>query len=168
MLGYADEHRCPTNDDLCRRVAVIEPSLPIHPPFVDGQRNPCIDHKGRLHCLPSVHLISGWHMLTDEALTPWLSASPAVQVRNAGCFNLWDDDDGARKWAAGWGGPPPNASHLIMTTACSAKLLTWHPEYAGRYVMGVTILRPSLSSYVLLGCAKLARYASHVVATPPI
>ena len=118
---------CAKADDVCRRVAALEPSLPIRPPLVHGQQTPCLTGTP-VRCLPYVHVLSGWHMLTETAVTPWLAQHERIELRERGCFGLWNDDGGASKWVESWGGPPPSAAHLIATTQCSAKLLTWHPE----------------------------------------
>jgi hypothetical protein len=127
--------RCDTS--LCRRISALEPSLPIHPPFDASRRTPCIMPAAGSSavCLPAVHVLSGWHMLGEDSIWPWFQKHPQVEVRGSasGCFNFWRHADGAAKWVEGWRRSPPSPSTLTVSLACSAKQLTWHPEYAGRY-----------------------------------
>ena len=71
----------------------------------------------------------------EDGLRPFFFQHPQVEIREkAGCFNLWGPSDAsAEQWVKSWGGPPANASTLLATVVCSTKLLTWHPEYGGRY-----------------------------------
>ena len=110
---------------------LLKPSLPIYPPFDAQQSTPCLGSV----CLPAVHVLTGWHMLSPEdGVRPFLARHPQIEIRERGCFNLWGSSDaGAEAWVRSWGGPPADASTLVATTACSTKILTWHPEYAGRF-----------------------------------
>ena len=126
---------CETN--MNARVQALEPKLPILPDFLESQKNPCLSlsHPRRPTCLPTVHVISGWHALTDEALMPWLGSVPGIEVRSGHCFGQWSGDDGILRWLDSFGGPPADTSTLLLAAgACSMKLLTWQPEYAGRFL----------------------------------
>ena len=140
LSSFADASRCPASDATCRRVHDIEPSLPIHPPFEPHSSSaPCLAHSQGLSCLPAVHVLTGFHMLAEDGIRPWFEKHAHVEVRGSpGCFNLWRHGaDGGTKWVQAWGPPAPvagsNTSMLRVTLDCAAKLLTWHPEYAGRY-----------------------------------
>ena len=130
--AFADAVRCPPSDTLCHRVHRLEPSLPLHVPFDSSTRNPCIVHSEGTSCLPAVHLLTGWQMLAEDAILPWLEKHlDQIEMRGSpGCFNLWRNDGGL-SWVKAW--PAVADSRLHLTVDCAAKLLTWHPEYAGRY-----------------------------------
>jgi hypothetical protein len=136
LSALADASRCGT-DHICRRVHRLEPSLPVFPSFDPAFATPCISPEC---CIPAVHVLSGWHMLSpDDGLRPYMLQHPQIVVRERGCFNLWGTSDaGAAEWVRSWGGPPANTTALLATTACSAKVLTWHPEYAGRFWSAAT------------------------------
>ena len=109
----------------------MEPRLPIAPAFEPSLTNPCIKiSTGQLICLPFIHLISGWHMFSDEALG-FLKRLKEVEVRGGtGCFDDWEPDAGSARWVESFGGAP-STDRLIMTH-CN-KLLQWYPAFAGRY-----------------------------------
>lgn len=130
--GLNNASRCP--DEACRRVSFMEPALPIAPPFMQSFANPCIASSAAQTppiCLPYVHVVSGWHMFSEEALG-WVKQLKQLESRSGreGCFDDWGDDAGAASWVAGWGGPP--ATDRVIMTHCN-KLLTWYPAFAGRY-----------------------------------
>ena len=108
----------------------MEPTLPIHPTLVPGLLNPCIE-AGQPKCLPYVHVVSGWHMFSEEALG-WLKKLKAVDMRSGlGCFDDWGEgDEGAAKWVSSFGTPP--TTDTVIISHCN-KLLTWYPAFAGRY-----------------------------------
>eukprot|EP00965_Chrysotila_dentata_P249618 6208986-Pleurochrysis_carterae.AAC.2 len=114
--------------EACTRARAMEPLMPVVS-FMDTLKNPCIATSGRPQCLPFVHVISGWHMFSDEALG-FLKGVKEIDVRNGGCFDDWADDQGAADWVTKWGGPPPNDG--LILAHCN-KLLTWYPAFAGRY-----------------------------------
>jgi len=70
----------------------------------------------------------------------WLKELTQVEVRSGVCFGQWTSDDGASRWANSWGGPPQDPSKVIVAGGgiCGAKLLTWQPEHAGRYLNRLT------------------------------
>ena len=122
--------RC-QSDATCLRVHDMEPSLPIAPSFMPAYKNPCFESGSNPPvCLPFVHIISGWHMFSDEALG-FLKVVKQVEMRGGdGCFDDWEGDGGSSKWVASFGGVP-SADRVIMTH-CN-KLLSWYPAFAGRY-----------------------------------
>ena len=126
---------CPPNEGACPLVAAMEPTLPVHPTLMSNSLNPCIIEDGASaqspKCLPYVHIISGWHMFSDESLG-WLKKLKAIETRTGlGCFDDWgENDDGGRKWVSSFGKPPP--TDTVIMTHCN-KLLTWYPAFAGRY-----------------------------------
>ena len=128
----ADASRCETA--VCRRVHVFEPSLPIGPPLVSSHPNPCFEvSPGRTACLPLVHVISGWHMFSDEALG-WLKRSQRIEHRGGGgCFDDWSDDSGGARWAGSFGTDGGRKDGALWMTHCN-KLLSWYPAFAGRYL----------------------------------
>ena len=113
---------CPSNDTVCARVHAMEPSLPIRPTFSSKAVNPCIELPGgTLRCLPYVHVISGWHMFSEEALG-WLKKVKQLETRGGGgCFDDWSGDDGGGRWVTSFGGMP--SSDAAIMTHCN-KLLT--------------------------------------------
>jgi hypothetical protein len=116
----------------CQRVKATEPQLPINPSFVPSWLNPCIDRGAGAapQCLPFVHVISGWHMFSEEALG-WLKKMKQIEPKSGGgCFDDWSGDEGAAKWVSSFGRPP--ASDAVILTHCN-KLLSWYPAFAGRY-----------------------------------
>lgn len=133
--GFNSSVRC--TDDVCRRVAAMEPYLPIAPPFMPDSANPCIAPRGGVGppvCLPYVHIISGWHMFSDESLG-WLKKVKEIDTSRGGggCFDDWGEKDiGAERWVTSWGSAPPTGG--MITTHCN-KLLTWYPAFAGRYTI---------------------------------
>jgi hypothetical protein len=136
-LLFADNRRCPPLDDLCRRVHDLEPGLPILPPFDPTHQNLCMVKTP--FCLPSVQVISGFHMLDDAALG-FLRSLPQLETRSGppgnGCFDDWETDEGAALWAQGWGDAPVHTSSgdkKLILAHCN-KLLSWHPGTAGRYL----------------------------------
>ena len=136
-VAAADYSRCgdARAQDTCRRVHAMEPTLPIRPQFLpeSEQLSPCIARKGGGDpaCLPSVHVISGWHMFADESLG-FLEHVPGIEVRSSkSCFDDWDDDSGGGRWVESFGGPLRSKSGL-MITHCN-RLLSWYPAFAGRY-----------------------------------
>ena len=132
IMRYASEERCDASDELCHRVHRLEPTLPIHPPFEPARATPCILDTSV--CLPAVYVLSGWHMLAEDGIQPWFQQHPSAAVENeAGCFNMWRRDDEAVRWVQSWRATPNNATVYKVATECSLKMLTWHPEYAGRY-----------------------------------
>ena len=129
----------------CKLVKGMEPTLPMSPTFMAGQLNPCLAStagtmglplslpaSNGAHCLPYVHIVSGWHMFSDEALG-WLKKVKALEQRGGmGCFDDWGDDDaGGKRWMESWGKQPADGSAVIL--AHCNKLLTWYPAFAGRY-----------------------------------
>ena len=60
MLGLTQPSRC-AGDALCLKIHDLEPTLPKSPPDLCVTSN--CDKK-----LPSVHVVSGWHMFDGEAL----------------------------------------------------------------------------------------------------
>ena len=135
MLGNVSTG-CAAGDVVCRRVQAFEPSLPLHPSFSPDILNPCIASSAtrQMVCLPYVHVIAGWHMFSDEALS-WLRHIKQIEVRNgAGCFDDWahGDDGGGSKWVTSWGGPPNGGASSVLMAHCN-KLLGWYPAFAGRY-----------------------------------
>ena len=129
---YNASSRCTTA--VCRRVAAMEPTLPIAPPLVEDLLNPCIvppagSPAGSPECLPYVHVVSGWHMFADESLG-WLKRIKQIDVRNGdGCFDDWSEN-GATRWVKSFGGPPDTGK--VIMTHCN-RLLSWYPAFAGRY-----------------------------------
>lgn len=110
-------------------------------------------------CRPYIHVISGWHMLSDEALG-FLKLLKQIEVRGGGCeqckclrlpsahrlhsrrmsaptdfahagFDDWDGDEGSYRWVSSFGGVPREAGGMLLTH-CN-KLLGWYPAFAGRY-----------------------------------
>ena len=111
--GLNDPSRC--TDEVCRRVHDMEPSLPIAPDFLPKYDNPCFtDANNKLSCLPDVHVIAGWHMLEASSLTGFLKSHPMLETRGGGCFDDWADDQGAARWASGWGGPPRSGAKHVL------------------------------------------------------
>ena len=123
--SLADVSRCP--DAVCRLVHALEPTLPILPDFAPGAASPCL--KGTSTCLPYVHVVSGWHMFSEEALG-FLRKASQLDVRSGACFDDWQGDEGGGRWPYSFG-PPPAPGRAIVTH-CN-KLLTWYPAFAGRY-----------------------------------
>lgn len=73
------------------------------------------------------------------------------QVRHGGCFNMWGERTGAaREWALSWGPPPTSNASMIATLDCGMKVLTWHPEYAGRYWSAPRAMRPTATGDAVL------------------
>ena len=107
----------------------MEPSMPIYPKFSSAFLNPCVETTQKTICLPYVHIISGWHMFSEESLG-WLKHVKQLEVRGGGgCFDDWTGDSG-RGWTQSWGGPPQSGA--VIMTHCN-KLLGWYPAFAGRY-----------------------------------
>ena len=80
--------------------------MPIYPKFSSAFLNPCVETTQKTICLPYVHIISGWHMFSEESLG-WLKHVKQLEVRGGGgCFDDWTGDSG-RGWTQSWGGPPP-------------------------------------------------------------
>ena len=120
------------SDAVCAKVHAMEPTLPISPRFVDAkdQLNPCVETSAGMRCLPYVHVISGWHMFSEESLG-WLKHVKQLETKGgSGCFADWNDDAGGAKWSSSFGGPP--SSGAVYLTHCN-KLLSWYPAFAGRY-----------------------------------
>ena len=104
--------------------------MPIRPAFEAGRANPCYTDAGKEVCLPAVHVVSGWHMFSDESLN-WMKAVPELESRPGGCFDDWGEDDkNSRQWIGQFGKAPPPSTMIL--THCN-KLLTWYPAFAGRY-----------------------------------
>ena len=121
---------CAAGDAVCERVRAMEPSLPIHPTFMADSLNPCVETSSGPRCLPYVHVISGWHMFSEEALG-WLKQVKTLEARGgSGCFADWQSDAGGGQWAQSWGKPPIGGG--VILAHCN-KLLSWYPAFAGRY-----------------------------------
>lgn len=129
LADYADPTRCHA-DPLCLRVHAMEPTMPIAPKLADVVVNPCIETKDGLVCLPSVHLIGGWHMFAKEALSFLHQIKKLDTSHDGSCFDDWGDDSGGGKWAQQWGSAP--AAGTLKVATCN-KLLGWYPAFAGRY-----------------------------------
>ena len=119
---------CNVTDAVCLLVQNMEPALPLGSVFLPNQLNPCVRATS---CLPYVHVISGWHTFSDEALA-WLRQIKAIEQRSGSCFDDWgESDEGGQKWFHSWG-KGPAAGDSVLLTHCN-KLLTWYPAFAGRY-----------------------------------
>ena len=117
-------------DEVCSRVAAMEPIMPINPSYT-AAANPCVASLIGVqpHCLPLIYVISGWHMFSDESLG-WLKTIDGVETRSGPCFDDWPDDSGAARWVRAWE-PMPQEGRVIL--AHCNKLLSWYPAFAGRY-----------------------------------
>ena len=98
-------------------------------------------------CIPTVHVIAGFHML-DEAALGFLRNLPQLEHRTGrkgrDCFGEWTDDSGAAAWTQGWGIPPipmANGDPRLIVAHCN-KLLSWYPSHAGRYLASCERVSP--------------------------
>ena len=83
--------RCAAEDDLCRRLHTLEPKLPIAPDWTAGINNTCLlqdGHAGNV-CLPSIHILGGWHSFVNSALSPLLSAHPSLMLKGRAGGACW-------------------------------------------------------------------------------
>lgn len=140
LLDYASASRCPAGNDVCRRVHALEPTLPIRPTFDTSHATPCIvasDVVDGCAALPAVHVLAGWHMLTDDVKGFFFKSaiySDRLDIRpDHACFNMWRTSADALRWVQTWGRRPMSNSTLMVTDSCGSKVMTWQPEYAGRY-----------------------------------
>ena len=122
MLSLTQPSRC-AGDPLCLKIHALEPTLPISTPDLCVTAN--CDKK-----LPSVHVVSGWHMFDGEALG-FLGRGGPIDLRGSPCFYDWEDDSqGARKWVERVA--TTSAPGRLSGADCN-KLLSWYPAFAGRY-----------------------------------
>ena len=104
--------RCAAEDDLCRRLHTLEPKLPIAPDWTAGINNTCLlqdGHAGNV-CLPSIHILGGWHSFVNSALSPLLSAHPSLMLKGragGACFEDWEDNEAQARSAPSLALPRP-------------------------------------------------------------
>jgi hypothetical protein len=128
MLPELPSSKCLADD-----YHAMEPTLPIAPPLLPSSQslNPCIETGNGTRCLPYVHVISGWHMFSEEAFG-WFRHVKQFETRGGPtCFADWKTDAGGSEWVHSWGGPP--SSGAVLLAHCD-KLLSWYPAFAGRYL----------------------------------
>ena len=111
--------RCAAEDDLCRRLHTLEPKLPIAPDWTAGINNTCLlqdGHAGNV-CLPSIHILGGWHSFVNSALSPLLSAHPSLMLKGragGACFEDWEDNEAQARSAPSFALPRPPSPSLAL------------------------------------------------------